>query len=121
MSDMNTKLAVAKAVGTPLVKLERMIAAAQEQLALVQSTALKGHTDARLPLTWGQDGLAQLAAANVQLMTFRQTIHAAHLDFRDVQDKMDLPVISYGDHGDTPREGDALMPRGAMLSIVDAA
>jgi len=104
------RMDVARSVARPLIELEKLIDAALLKHAEVQVALVEGRAKAKLPLHAGEAGLEQMAAAAARLIEARKATHAAHYDFRDVQDQMGLSRFKasddrdYGDKGDTPRE-----------------
>ena len=123
MADLNTKIAVAQAVGFPLMKAEKLLDQAFVLLAQAQAAAVEGRRTARLPLHAGHDAIDQVVTAQATLHAARKAVHTAHYGFRDIADGMNVPARAYGDHGDTPREADVVMPgrTSGHLSAVAAA
>jgi len=110
MANLETKIGVAQAVGLPLIKAERLLDQAFALLAQAQAAAVEGRRTARLPLHTGHDSIEQMIVAQQALHATRKAVHTAHYGFRDIADGMNVPARAYGDHGDTPREADVVMP-----------
>lgn len=119
---LNTRRAVVSRVAAEHIALEEQIDGALVRLASLQTAAIEGRREAKLPLHAGQEGLEKLAAATQSLIAARKAVHDAHLTFREVQDQMRLGPIAFGDYGDTPR---GYAPAGAAeqpaLAVVRAA
>lgn len=119
---LNARKELTRTVTAELRAIEQLLDEAQVRQAQLVATAVEGRRTAKLPLFAGEDALALVAAASVDLLSVRKSIHAAHYAFRDVRDQMGVDPQAFGDYGDTPREyvpeGQAARP---ALAIVDAA
>lgn len=119
---LNTRREVCKSVASGLISLERSIDDAIVQQGIVQAAVVEGRRKAKLPLDAGQDGIALIADASVALVAARKAVHEAHIRLREVQDRMGVGVVAFGDYGDTPRvytTAEDVAP--ASLTLVAAA
>lgn len=120
---LNARKELTRIVTAELRAIEQLLDEAQVRQAQLVATAVEGRRTAKLPLFAGEDALALVAAASVDLLSVRKSIHAAHYAFRDVRDQMGIRAEDFGDHGDTPREFTS--PAGAtdqpVVAIVRAA
>jgi hypothetical protein len=106
---LKTRRDLTRAVTAELRAIEELLDQAQVRQAQLIAIATQGRRDAKLPLFAGEDALALVADAQVDLLKTRKAIHAAHYAFRDVREQMGIRAENFGDYGDTPRE---YMPEG---------
>lgn len=119
---LKTRRDLTRTMTAELRAIEQLLDEAQVRQAQLIATAIEGRRAAKLPLFAGEEALALVADAQVDLLKTRKAIHAAHYAFRDVRDQMGVQPEAFGDYGDTPREyapeGQAARP---ALAIVEAA
>ncbi len=111
---------VSRRITTALVETESHIDNALLTHAQLQIALIEGRRSANLPLDAGQIGIDKITEAVASLIAARKAMHEAHYAFRQVRDELRIPVISYGDFGDTPESG-VLQEQPASLALVHAA
>jgi len=115
---LKTRRELTRTMTAELRAIEQLLDEAQVRQAQLIATAIEGRRAAKLPLFAGEEALALVADAQVDLLKTRKAIHAAHYAFRDVRDQMGVQPEAFGDYGDTPRE---YAPEGqAALTVVGA-
>ncbi len=101
---LKTRKDLTRTVTEELRAIEQLLDEAQVRQAKLIAIAVEGRRAAKLPLFAGEEALALVATASVDLLATRKSIHAAHYAFRDVRDQMNIRAEDFGDHGDTPRD-----------------
>lgn len=98
--------AIAAEVGGLLHKLEMLIDEAVSCGAELTAALPRARVEARLPAVVGQHSLDALTEAVQSLVAARRQTIATHKHLDKVREIMGVPVISFGEEGPKPGEGD---------------
>ena len=99
---MNDRLSCARRIAAELFSLERELDTTLVRTSRLTTAIVEGRSAARMPITTGQESLAELAAATSLLVEARSRIAAAHASLAGERINAGLRAYAMGDVDECP-------------------